>query len=66
MLQIMRYFQAVTDNLVQVLQEQQEAMQQTSRVLADTVEQGGSIYITGCSHSSLFAQEVFYRAGALF
>nr|WP_145163668.1 SIS domain-containing protein [Paenibacillus terrae] len=63
MLQIMRYFQAVTDNLVQVLQEQHEAMQQTSHVLADTVEQGGSIYITGCSHSSLFAQEVFYRAG---
>ncbi|PQP88488.1 SIS domain-containing protein, partial [Paenibacillus sp. AR247] len=55
MLQIMRYFQAVTDNLVQVLQEQHEAMQQTSHVLADTVEQGGSIYITGCSHSSLFA-----------
>ncbi|MED5016171.1 SIS domain-containing protein [Paenibacillus chibensis] len=63
MLQIERYFQAVTDNLDQVLHGQRRVMQQTSHVLADTVEQGGSIYITGCSHSSLFAQEVFYRAG---
>ncbi|MCJ8014189.1 SIS domain-containing protein [Paenibacillus sp. KQZ6P-2] len=63
MQQIERYFQAVKENLDRVLHEQCGAMQQTSLLLADTVEHGGSIYITGCSHSSIFAQEVFYRAG---
>jgi uncharacterized phosphosugar-binding protein len=61
--QIKRYFQAVRDVLDKVQETQKEAMSQTARLLADTVESGNSIYITGCSHSSIFAQEVFYRAG---
>ncbi|QGQ94254.1 sugar isomerase domain-containing protein [Paenibacillus psychroresistens] len=63
MLQIKRYFQAVQDNLDKVLETQIEAMEKTAQLFADTVENGSTIYITGCSHSSIFAQEVFYRAG---
>jgi len=63
MLQIKRYFQAVQDNLDKVLDTQLEAMEKTAKLFADTVENGSTLYITGCSHSSIFAQEVFYRAG---
>ncbi|MBB6730877.1 SIS domain-containing protein [Cohnella sp. CBP 2801] len=40
-------------------------MTDVARLFADTIRDGGTIFITGCSHSSIFAQEVFYRAGGL-
>ncbi len=61
--QIEQYFQAVQHNLSLVMNNQIEAMRQTALLFADAVEQGQTLYITGCSHSSIFAQEVFYRAG---
>jgi uncharacterized phosphosugar-binding protein len=62
-MQIDRYFQAVKELLEQIHHAQKEAMIRVAQLFADTVEQGNAIYITGCSHSSIFAQEVFYRAG---
>jgi len=62
-MQVERYFAAVRDALDEVLNTQKQAMEQVAELLADTVKRGGVIYIAGCSHSSIFAQEVFYRAG---
>ena len=42
---------------------QRQAMEQTAELLADTIERNGSVFIFGCSHSSIMAQELFYRAG---
>jgi uncharacterized phosphosugar-binding protein len=61
--QIDRYFGAVTQALEEVLLMQKAEMERVARLFADTVKNGGTIFITGCSHSSIFAQEVFYRAG---
>lgn len=60
---IAKYFSAVRTLLDDVEAAEQAAMEQTARLFADTVLAGHTLYITGCSHSSIFAQEVFYRAG---
>ncbi|MFC5406238.1 sugar isomerase domain-containing protein [Cohnella soli] len=60
---IAQYCQSVIDSVQRIQSEQHEAMTAVARLLADKAESGQSIFITGCSHSSLFAQEVYYRAG---
>jgi uncharacterized phosphosugar-binding protein len=62
-MQIDRYFSIVQETLNEALRNGKESMVQAARLFADTVTSGSTIYITGCSHSSIFAQEVFYRAG---
>lgn len=64
-MQIDRYFEAIREILTNIQTSQRESMEQTAILLSDTIIQGGAIYITGCSHSSIFAQEAFYRAGGL-
>lgn len=61
--QIDRYFETVLEILKNVQYSQKENMEKVSDLFADTVASGNSIFITGCSHSNIFAQEVFYRAG---
>ncbi|MDG0810452.1 SIS domain-containing protein [Cohnella rhizosphaerae] len=60
---IAAYCQSVTDAVRRIQNEQRDAMDAVAALLADKVAEGRSIYITGCSHSSIFAQEVYYRAG---
>lgn len=62
-MQIDRYFEAVQQVLEEVLTTQKQEMERVAKLFADTVKEGNTLYITGCSHSSIFAQEVFYRAG---
>lgn len=59
------YFSIVGKQLENVLNSQKNAMEQTALLLADTAASQHAIYIFGCSHSSIMAQEVFYRAGGL-
>ncbi|WP_135549302.1 sugar isomerase domain-containing protein [Paenibacillus cymbidii] len=61
--QIARYFEAISRLMSEVLHKQRGAMHEVAELFAAAVERGNTIYITGCSHSSIFAQEVFYRAG---
>jgi len=58
-----RYFDIIKETLSSIQQKQKEVIKETAKLLSDTILNGGSIFITGCSHSSIFAQEVFYRAG---
>lgn len=60
-----RYFAAVAQALHQAQHMQQDVMGQVAAQFAQTIGSGGTLFITGCSHSSIFAQEVFYRAGGL-
>jgi uncharacterized phosphosugar-binding protein len=64
-MQIERYFDAIKEILANIQNAQKKSMEQAASLLSDTILQGGTIYITGCSHSSIFAQEAFYRAGGL-
>lgn len=60
-----RYFSIIADSLLQVQQSQQDALERVAALFAQTICSGGTLFITGCSHSSIFAQEIFYRAGGL-
>jgi len=60
---ISQYFDKVCRILRDICEEQQESMERTAQCLAEKVVQKQSIFITGCGHSSIIAQEMFYRAG---
>ena len=64
-MQIDRYFSSIKDILANIQENQIEAMEAVSKLFTETIANGNTIFITGCSHSSIFAQEVFYRAGGL-
>ncbi|MGC8488815.1 MAG: sugar isomerase domain-containing protein [Clostridia bacterium] len=55
----------VTDRIRTLADEQQTLMEQIADAMADTVAARGSLFVFGCSHSGLLAQDVFYRAGGL-
>lgn len=44
---------------------QEKKLTDTAEQLSHVIAQGGIIYIFGCGHSHIFAEDVFYRAGGL-
>jgi uncharacterized phosphosugar-binding protein len=62
-MQIEKYFEAIKDILQDILSNEKQVMESVSELFAETIANGHTIFISGCSHSSIFAQEVFYRAG---
>jgi len=48
-----------------VRDSQRESILAAARLAADTICSDGLIYVFGCGHSHLLAEEVFYRAGGL-
>ena len=51
--------------LERVRETQRDAMLEAARLIAEAIAQGRTIYVFGCSHASILAAEVFYRAGGL-
>ena len=64
-MQIDAYFQTIIAALQEVQKSERTAMERVATLFAETIRAGRTIFISGCSHSSIFAQEVFYRAGGL-
>jgi uncharacterized phosphosugar-binding protein len=62
-MQIENYFSAVTGILEEILLKEADVMHKVSGLFSEAVARGNTVFITGCSHSSIFAQEVYYRAG---
>ncbi|MFI1731456.1 SIS domain-containing protein [Streptomyces acidicola] len=60
-----RFFDAATDLLRQVRDEEAEAIAAAGTLIADTVADGGRLFAYGAGHSSLAAQDMVYRAGGL-
>lgn len=59
------YFSEIHRLLDQVLHTQSDAIQKAIVAVADTLQQGGTIYAFGTGHSHMLAEELFYRAGGL-
>lgn len=59
------YLQAARATLDAIAEQQLNAIHTAAAWLADTVSQGGLLFITGSGHSHMIAEEVFYRAGGL-
>lgn len=60
-----KYFAHITELLGTVLETQQEKIRELAQKMFDTSVNGGKLFIFGCSHASMLAQEAFYRTGGL-
>jgi uncharacterized phosphosugar-binding protein len=60
-----QYFDAAVSALRGVQQKEAERIARAALLLADTVAEGGRIFVFGAGHSALPAQDVVYRAGGL-
>jgi uncharacterized phosphosugar-binding protein len=59
------YLNTVIEMLEQIRDEEAGPINDAAVLLADTIENGNSIFAFGCSHSSLPVQDLVYRAGGL-
>ena len=65
MTMIQSYLDIVQKKLNDITQQQSHKITSTAVELAKIINQGGVIYIFGCGHSHIFAEDVFYRAGGI-
>ncbi len=62
---VREYIQKVTEIINRAYEEQTETISAASALLAETVEKRNNVFVFGCSHAGILAQEVFYRTGGL-
>ncbi len=60
-----QYIDSVISLLKQVDVEEEAAINQAAKLMADAIQKGNRIFAFGCTHSCLPVQEVVYRAGSL-
>ena len=59
------YLEKITECLGRIEKEEQNALHEAARLVADTIKNGGLIFTFGCGHSHLPGLDAFYRAGGL-
>lgn len=59
------YAQAVSTALENMWTDQKAALETAGGFLAESLRDGGMLYVFGCGHSHMIAEELFYRAGGL-
>lgn len=59
------YIKEVTGCIERAWDTQAEKIREIAALLADTIEKKNSVFVFGCSHAGIIAEEVFYRSGGL-
>ena len=59
------YHNTVEKTLDDIFREEGGKIEQAGERLAETLKQDGLLYVFGCGHSHMLAEELFYRAGGL-
>jgi len=59
------YLKKVSTLLDQILEKESYSMEETANLFSNVIRQNGRIFVGGSGHSSLVAQEGYYRAGGL-
>lgn len=59
------YISTARDTIQEAWTSQREVIQRTAECISQTVTEGGSVYVFGCSHAGILAEEAFYRSGGL-
>lgn len=59
------YIENIENIITKVMSTQMGKIDECARLFADTIKSSHNIFFFGTGHSSLLAQEVFYRAGGL-
>lgn len=60
-----QYIETVIGLLKRINEEEQEALNQSAKLLADVIVDDQCIFAFGCTHSSMTMQDIFVRAGGL-
>lgn len=60
-----QYRENVNATLDQIFEKEAALIEKAGAILADTLEKDGLLYVFGCGHSHMLAEELFYRAGGL-
>lgn len=60
-----QYIRIVQETTRRAWEEQQDIIASLSGTIRTTLRDGHSVYIFGCSHAGILAEEVFYRTGGL-
>ncbi len=59
------YYQKVISLLGEVFEKESTSIEAAGEILKNTLKQDGFLYVFGCGHSHMLAEELFYRAGGL-
>ena len=59
------YLHTIESLLEGIVKTQEAALEQAAQMIGDTLLSDGLIYLFGCGHSHIMAEEGFYRAGGL-
>lgn len=60
-----QYYQTVSQTLSVIFEQETAKIEQAGAMLAETLKKDGLLYVFGCGHSHMLAEELFYRAGGL-
>jgi len=58
------YLERTTGLLNLIASAEADALDRAAEIIAQAFEAGNTIYVFGCTHSAILAEDVFYRAGA--
>jgi uncharacterized phosphosugar-binding protein len=64
-MQLNNFVDIVKENLDQIIKTQSDVIMDASTELVDCIERGNSVFVFGCTHAGIIAQEMFYRTGGL-
>ena len=59
------YLHTIESLLEGIVNSQEAALEAAARMVGDTLKDDGLVYLFGCGHSHIMAEEGFYRAGGL-
>lgn len=59
------YWKEINILLEKVAEQENENIENASKLIAERIKKGGVLQLFGCGHSHLLAQEAYYRAGGL-
>jgi len=59
------YMEVVAETLRRAWDTQTETIDQVTTLIADAIERKSNVFVFGCSHAGILAEEVFYRTGGL-
>ena len=61
---IVRDYLAKASGILEAIGRDSDALERAAEVIARGYLGGGTVYVFGCTHSAILAEDVFYRAGA--
>ncbi|MDI3473566.1 MAG: hypothetical protein PWQ48_1847 [Thermotogaceae bacterium] len=59
------YLNKIIEKLKDVHKNEEEKIEEAASIISEAIINKKHVYVFGCTHSSILAEEIFYRAGSL-